>query len=174
VIAILISTLGGNNGIILTVARMPYAMARQGMFCRPQGVVHARYGTPVVALLTQGAIASVLTLVPNCLGLPGLGRICSPRPIYDQLATYVVFAEFVFYALSAGAVIRLRRAAPQLPRPYRTWGYPITPLVFIVFAVWLVVNTIIETPKDSAIGAGLILLGLPGYFYWRRAGAARR
>jgi amino acid transporter len=168
VIAILISTLGANNGIILTAARIPYAMARQGVFFRSQGLVHSTYGTPVVALLTQGAIASVLTLVPNCLGIPGLGRICSPRPIYDQLATYVVFAEFVFYALSAGAVIRLRRAAGHLPRPYRTWGYPITPLVFIAFAVWLVVTTIIETPKDSAIGAGLILLGLPGYWYWKK------
>ena len=73
------------------------------------------------------------------------------------------------------AVIRLRRTAPDLPRPYRAWGYPLTPILFIVFAVWLVGNTIVETPKDSAIGAGLILLGLPGYFYWRRAtGSGKR
>jgi amino acid transporter len=161
--AVLISTLGANNGIILTAARIPYAMARQGMFFRAQGLVNSRYGTPVVALVTQGIIASVLTLVPKCV----LG-ICSPRPLYDQLTTYVVFAQFVFYALSAGAVIRLRHTAPQVRRPYRTWGYPVTPVVFIAFAVWLVYNTIVETPKDSAIGAGLILLGLPGYFYWRR------
>jgi amino acid transporter len=164
VAAILISTLGANNGIILTAARIPYAMARQGVFFRAQGLVHLRYGTPIVALVTQGVIACVLTLVPKCVF-----GICSPRPLYDQLATYVVFAQFVFYALSAGAVIRLRRKAPQLERPYRTWGYPVTPIVFIAFAIWLVANTIVETPKDSAIGAGLILLGLPGYFYWRRA-----
>jgi len=163
VVAILISTLGANNGIILTAARIPYAMARQGVFFQAQGLVHARYGTPVVALITQGVIASVLTLVPNCVF-----GICSPRPLYDQLATYVVFAQFVFYALSAGAVLKLRRSAPQLARPYRTWGYPVTPLVFIGFAIWLVYNTIVETPKDSAIGAGLILLGLPGYWYWKR------
>ena len=163
-VAILISTLGANNGIILTAARIPYAMARQGVFFRAQGLVNPRFGTPVVALVTQGVIASVLTLVPRCI----LG-VCSPRPLYDQLATYVVFAQFVFYALSAGAVIRLRRTAPQLERPYRTWGYPITPIVFIAFAIWLVYNTIVETPKDSAIGAGLILIGLPGYYYWRRA-----
>jgi len=154
VVAILISTLGANNGIILTAARIPYAMARGGMFFRSQGIVHPRYATPAVALLTQGVIASALTAFGT----------------YDQLFTYVVFAQFVFYALSAGAVIRLRRTAPQLARPYRTWGYPVTPIVFIAFAVWLVYNTIVETPKDSAIGAGLILVGLPGYYYWRRAG----
>jgi len=152
VVAILISTLGANNGIILTAARIPYAMARGGMFFRSQGIVHPRYATPAVALLTQGVIASALTAFGT----------------YDQLFTYVVFAQFVFYALSAGAVMRLRRTAPQLARPYRTWGYPVTPIVFISFAVWLVYNTIVETPKDSAIGAGIILLGLPGYWYWKK------
>ncbi len=157
VVAILISTLGANNGIILTAARIPYAMARGGMFFRSQGIVHPRYATPAVALLTQGVIASALTAFGT----------------YDQLFTYVVFAQFVFYALSAGAVIRLRQTAPQLARPYRTWGYPVTPIVFIAFAIWLVYNTIVETPRDSAIGAGLILLGLPGYYYWRRTRAGR-
>ena len=174
VIAILISTLGASNGIIMTAARIPYAMARQGAFFRSQGFLHPRYATPVIALVTQGVIASVLTLVPNCVAIPNVFSVCSPRPLYDQLATYVVFAQFVFYALSAGAVILLRRRAPELPRPYRTWGYPLTPIIFIVFAVWLVLNTIVATPKDSAIGAGLILLGLPGYYYWRRAGAGGR
>jgi len=158
VIAILVSTLGANNGIVLTAARIPYAMARAGVFFRAQGLVHSRYGTPTVALITQGAIAALLT---------ALGT-------YDQLFTYVVFAQFVFYALSAGAVIRLRSKEPQVPRPYRTWGYPLTPIVFIAFAIWLVFNTIKETPVDSAVGAGIILLGLPGYFYWRRAGGAGR
>ena len=153
VVAILISTLGANNGIVLTAARIPYAMARGGMFFHSQGTVHPRYGTPITALVTQGIIASLLTAFGT----------------YDQLFTYVVFAEFVFYALSASAVIRLRQTAPQIARPYRTWGYPVTPIVFIAFAIWLVYNTIVETPKDSAIGAGLILLGLPGYYYWRRA-----
>jgi APA family basic amino acid/polyamine antiporter len=150
--AILVSTLGANNGIILTAARIPYAMARGGLFFRSQGLVHPRFATPVVALVTQGVIASILART---------GR-------YDQLFTYVIFAQFVFYALSAGAVILLRRRAPQVARPYRTWGYPVTPLVFIAFALWLVANTIAESPRESAVGAGLILLGLPGYWYWRR------
>jgi basic amino acid/polyamine antiporter, APA family len=150
--AILVSALGANNGIILTAARIPYAMARHGVFFRSQGIVHPRFATPVVALVTQGAVSAALTLT---------GR-------YDQLFTYVVFAQFVFYASSAGAVILLRRRAPQLARPYRTWGYPVTPLVFIACAVWLVANTIAESPRESAVGAGLILLGLPGYWYWKR------
>src|SRR5437773_4484207 len=168
VIAILISTLGANNGIILTAARIPYAMARQGMFFQAQGRVHSRYATPVVALLTQGVVASALTLVPKCIVIPKILTICSTRPLYDQLATYVVFAQFVFYALSAGAVIRLRKTAPEIARPYPTWGHPVTSIALIAFAVWLVYNTIVETPRDSAIGAGLILLGLPGYWYWKK------
>ncbi|HEY3279130.1 MAG TPA: amino acid permease [Gemmatimonadales bacterium] len=155
-VAILVSTLGANNGIILTAARIPYAMARGGLFFPSQGIVHPRFATPVVALLTQGVISSALALT---------GR-------YDQLFTYVVFAQFVFYALSAGAVLLLRRTAPEVARPYRTWGYPVTPVVFIAFALWLVANTIAESPRESAVGAGLILLGLPGYWYWR--GAQRR
>jgi APA family basic amino acid/polyamine antiporter len=153
--AILVSTLGANNGIVFTAARIPYAMARGGLFFRSQANVHPRFGTPVVALVTQGVIASIFALLGT----------------YDQLITCIVFAGFVFYALSAAAVIRLRAVAPELPRPYRTWGYPVTPVVFIVFAVWLVGNTILETPRESAIGAGLILLGLPGYWYWRKKGS---
>jgi len=150
--AILISTLGANNGIILTAARIPYAMAKSGLFFRSQAYVHPRFATPVTALVTQGAISSVLALSGT----------------YDALITFVVFASFVFYALSAAAVMRLRRAAPHVERPYRTWGYPVTPLVFIGFALWLVLNTIKETPRESAVGAGLILLGLPGYWYWKK------
>jgi APA family basic amino acid/polyamine antiporter len=150
--AILVSTLGANNGIVLTAARIPYAMARGGLFFRSQGNVHPRFATPVVALVVQGVISSVLALSGT----------------YGQLTTYVVFASFVFYALSCGAVLRLRRTAPHVARPYRTWGYPVTPIVFIAFALWLVGNTIRELPRESAVGAGLILLGLPGYWYWKR------
>jgi APA family basic amino acid/polyamine antiporter len=156
--AILVSTLGANNGIVLTAARIPYAMARGGLFFRSQGIVSERFATPVVALITQGVISAALTLS---------GR-------YDQLFTYVVFAQFVFYALGCGAVMRLRRTKPDIPRPYRTWGYPWTPIVFIAFALWLVANTILERPRDAAIGAGLIVLGLPGYWYWKNKDGNRR
>jgi amino acid transporter len=154
--AILISALGANNGIILTAARIPYAMARQGLFFRAQGYVHPRYATPTIALITQAVISAVLAATGT----------------YDALFTYVVFAEFLFYALSAIAVLRLRRRAPQLARPYRTWGYPWTPIVFIACAALLVGNTIWTKPRESAMGAALILVGLPAYLYWRRAGRA--
>lgn len=151
-VAILVSALGANNGIVLTAARIPYAMARGGLFFAWAGRVHPRLGTPVAALIAQGVVACALTFAGA----------------YDRLALYVVFASWIFYAMSCAAVIRLRYTAPDLPRPYRTWGYPMTPLLFIAFALWLVYNTVREKPLDAAVGVGLILLGLPGYFYWRR------
>ena len=149
--AILISTLGANNGIVLTAARIPYAMAREGLMFRWIGGVHPRFLTPVPSLLVQAAIAIVLTLTGT----------------YDQLFTYVIFTEFLFYAAMCGAVIRLRRTAATLDRPYRTWGYPVTPLAFIAFAIWLVVNTIVEKPIDSLVGTAILVAGLPLYFYWK-------
>jgi APA family basic amino acid/polyamine antiporter len=106
----------------------------------------------VPALVAQGVIACALLFTGT----------------YEQLATYVVFASFLFYGMSCAAVVRLRRTRPELPRPYRAWGYPVTPLVFIGFAAWLVGNTILEAPRDAAIGAGIIVAGLPGYWYWTR------
>ena len=150
--AIVVSTLGANNGIILTAARIPYAMARGGHFFRWAGSVHPRFGTPAVALAAQAVVAVALTLSGS----------------YQQLATYVVFASFLFYAMSAGAVIVLRRRRPELPRPYRTWGYPVTPLVFIAFAAWLVLNTIVEAPTDAMVGAGLVAMGVPVYWLVQR------
>ncbi len=148
---ILVSTLGANNGIVLTAARVPYAMARGGVLPAWLGGVHPRFLTPTPSLVVQAAIAIALTVWGT----------------YDQLFTYVIFAQFLFYAMACGAVVRLRAKAPDLPRPYRTWGYPVTPLVFIAFATWLVGNTIAEQPGDSAVGAALILAGLPLY-WWRR------
>ncbi len=152
--AIVVSTLGANNGIVLTAARIPYAMARGGHFFRWAGMVHPRWATPVPALVVQGVIAAALVFSGT----------------YEQLATYVIFASFLFYAMSCAAVIRLRRTRPEMERPYRAWGYPVTPLVFIAFSVWLVWNTIAEAPRDAAIGATLIAAGLPGYWYWTRGG----
>jgi APA family basic amino acid/polyamine antiporter len=153
--AILVSTLGANNGIILTAARVPYAMARDGLLFAFIGKVHPRWLTPANSLLVQALISIALALTGK----------------YDWLYTYVVFAQFVFYALMCGAVIRLRRRRTDLPRPYRAWGYPVTPILFIGFSVWLVANTIREDPVDSAVAAALIALGLPLYF-WRKARSA--
>lgn len=152
-VAILISTLGANNGIVLTAARIPYAMARDGLLFPFIGKVHSRWLTPANSLLVQAVISIVLTLTGQ----------------YDWLYTYVVFAEFVFYALMCGAVLRLRSRRADLPRPYRTWGYPVTPVLFIGFSLWLVANTIVQDPIDSAVAAGLIALGLPFYLYFKSA-----
>jgi len=151
--AILISTLGANNGIVLTAARIPYAMARDGLMFRWVGGVHSRFLTPAPSLLLQGVISCLLALSGT----------------YEQLFTYVIFTEFLFYAAMCAAVIRLRRRAPNMPRPYRAWGYPFTPLAFIGFAVWLVYNTVREKPVDSLVGIVILAAGLPFYFYWKRS-----
>ncbi len=150
-IAILISTLGSNNGIVFTAARIPYAMAKEKLFFQSMGKVHEKYRVPIVALIVQGVWACILTATGS----------------YDQLYTYVVFVSWLFYAMSCGAVLILRRKAPNLPRPYKTWGYPVVPIIFILFAIWLMLNTIVEAPRDAAIGAGIMLSGLPIYFYWK-------
>ena len=156
--AILISTLGANNGIVLTAARIPYAMARDGLMFKWIGGVHPRFLTPVPSLIVQAAISIGLTLT---------GR-------YDQLYTYVIFTQFLFYAIMCSAVIRLRSTAPAMERPYRAWGYPVTPIAFILFAAWLVGNTILEKPIDSLKGSVILLAGLPLYFYWRRSAVSRQ
>ncbi len=149
--AIIVSTLGANNGIVLTSARIPYAVSRAGLFFRWMGAVHPRFHTPNAALLTQGAVAAAFALTGT----------------YDQLFTYVVFASWMFYGMSAAAVMRLRGTAPNLPRPYRVWGYPVTPVLFVAFALWLVASTIAESPLESGIGGAIILAGVPVYRYWR-------
>jgi APA family basic amino acid/polyamine antiporter len=150
-IAIIVSTAGANNGIILTSARIPYAVSRDGLFFEWMGRVNPRFRTPNASLITQGVISAVLALSGT----------------YDQLFTYMVFASWVFYAMSCAAVIRLRAKAPEMPRPYRVWGYPVTPVVFIIFAAWLVASTIAESPLESLVGAGIITAGVPVYLYWR-------
>jgi APA family basic amino acid/polyamine antiporter len=152
--AIIVATLGANNGIVFTSARIPYAMARQGLFFSWAAKLHPIFRSPVITLLVQGGVAVALTLTGS----------------YVQLSTYVVFVSFLFYALSAAAVIVLRYRAPTLARPYRAWGYPLTPLLFIAFAMYLVIDTIVQTPRDSAVGAGILVAGLPAYWYWKKAG----
>ncbi len=150
-IGVMVSTAGTNNGIIFTTARAPYAMAQRGYFMKWAGAIHPRFQTPVVAMVLQGSWASILALTGT----------------FNQLATYVVFASFVFYGMSAAAVLVLRRRKPDMPRPYQTWGYPVTPILFVGFALWLVGSTIVAAPVDAAIGLGMIVLGVPVYFYWK-------
>jgi APA family basic amino acid/polyamine antiporter len=159
-VAIMTATLGSNNGIVLTAARVPYAMARDGLLPRWLAGVHPRFLTPIPSLGVQALVSIALTLISSDP---------SWKTTYNHLFTYVVLAEFVAYAMSCGAVILLRRKAPDMVRPYRAWGYPITPIVFILFALWLLYNTAREQPMDVAMSTLLVLAGLPLYWWQRRA-----
>lgn len=153
-LAILISLVGANNGFILTSARINYAMAEDKLFFKQAARIHPRFQSPANALIIQCIWACLLTFTGT----------------FNQLITYIIFASWIFYAMSCGAVMILRRKKPDLERPYKTPGYPWVPVVFILFAVFLTINTILEAPRDAAIGAGLVLSGLPLYFYWKQNG----
>jgi basic amino acid/polyamine antiporter, APA family len=153
-LAIMISILGALNGAILTGARVPFAMARDGLFFARLGELSQRTHAPVASLLAQGAWASVLAMLGT----------------FDQLTNYVIFSGWIFYALTTASVFVLRRRMPDAPRPYRTIGYPLTPIVFVLAAIWLLYNTL-ATPSSRAeaiVGLALIALGLPVYAWFRR------
>jgi APA family basic amino acid/polyamine antiporter len=150
-IAAMISIFAALNGSILSGSRVPYAAARDGYFFRPIAAVHPVYRTPGVSILTLSAWSALLVLS---------GR-------YEQLFTYVIFASWILYGMTTAAVIVLRKKRPDLPRPYRTAGYPFVPVLFVLVAIALVLSTLMDSPRESLMGIGLILLGLPFYFYWR-------
>ncbi len=154
-LAALLSTIGVLNGSILTGARIPYAMARDGLFFARFGRLNDRSAVPVPSILLQGVWASVLALSAT----------------FDQLTDCVIFAGMIFYAATTLAVFVLRRKQPDTPRPYKTLGYPVVPLLFIAVAAWLLCNTLQTNPLESAAGLGLIALWLPVYFWLRRAAA---
>lgn len=146
--AIVASILGALNAIVLAGPRAYYQMARDGLFLSPFAAVHPRFQTPAAAIALQG--------VWSCLLIPLLGG-------FSQLFTYVVFGGWIFYALGVAAVIVLRKREPELPRPFRVPGYPIVPLLFVAAALVLIANTLLTTPRESLLGIGFILLGLPLY-----------
>ncbi|HEY3840792.1 MAG TPA: amino acid permease [Bryobacteraceae bacterium] len=151
-IAAMISIFAALNGSILTGARVPYAMARDGSFFRSVARVHPRFQTPSVSILLLSAWSAILVLS---------GR-------YDQLYTGVIFASWILYSMATASVIVLRRKRPDLPRSYRTLGYPYVPILFVATAILLEVFTLRDSPRESIGGIVLILLGLPCYFYWKR------
>jgi APA family basic amino acid/polyamine antiporter len=150
--AVLVSTFGTDNGMILSGPRVTYAMSRDKVFFECMGKVHPKYRTPHVSVAVQGLWSALLTLS---------GR-------FDQLFTYVIFAAWLFYAMTTAGVIVLRIRRPRAPRPYRTWGYPYIPLLFILASSALLVNTLIADPRDSLFGLAIVLLGVPVYLGFRR------
>ncbi len=147
---VVISTLGCNVAGTLAMSRACYAMAVDRLFFRSVAAVHPRYRTPHVAIAFT-CIWSALLAVSGS---------------YDQLFTYVTFASVLFSTLGGVAIFRLRRTHAALPRPYKTWGYPWVPGLFVAGSGLLVVNTLMERPVESLMGLGLVAIGLPAYWYW--------
>ena len=165
--AIVISTFGCNNGLILAGARVSYAMARDGLFFRRIGTLNSR-NVPATALAATGIWSAALTLFRTATPDPRTGAVTYGN-VYTQLLEYIVSADLVFYALMVGAVLVLRRKMPDAPRPYRTAGYPLVPVVYITLAALLVVDLAYLTPSTSGAGYVLVLTGVPVYLLWRRA-----
>ncbi len=156
--AILCSILGAMNALILAGPRAYYQMAKDGLFIERVSRVHPKWRTPVEALLFQGLWSGFLVLV--------IGG-------FAQLFTYVIFGGWIFYALAVLSVIALRKKEPGLVRPYRVPGYPFVPILFGATALAIVVNTLVETPRESLFGLGFIALGIPVYWLQRKLRPAR-
>lgn len=149
--AVVFSTFGALNGSILATSRVVYAMGRTKLFFKSMGWVHPRFKTPYIALLALGVWSSVLVLTGS----------------FDIITDYVMFAAWLFYALGAYGVFVLRRKMPDAPRPYKVWGYPFTPAVFVLFSVAFLINTIISDTQNAKMGLVLIFSGVPFYFYMK-------
>ncbi len=151
-LAVVFSTFGCLSSTILYCTRIYLAMAQDGVFFRSLARIHPRYRTPTMSILAQGVWAIALTFSGT----------------YEQLYTYVIFAVFLFHAATGAGIFVLRKKRPEHPRPYRVWGYPVVPVVFILTSMAFVANTLVERPIESLWGLGLLALGLPAYFSWRR------
>ena len=150
-LCVLVSVFGCISATVISGPRVFYAMAKDGLFFRRIASVHPRHRTPAQAILWQCVWSSALCLSGT----------------YDQLFTFVIFAAVLFYALAGASVIVLRRRHPEWPRPYRTWGYPVTPIVYVGVCVLVLGNTLINQPVESGWGLAILGCGLPAYFYWR-------
>lgn len=148
---ILVSIFSAANGLILTAPRLYFAMARDGVFFKRLAIVNPRFGTPAFAIIATATWAAVL----------------AASGTFEQLLTFVVFTGWIFYGLGALSVFVYRRTQPDAQRPFRVPGYPITPLLFVLSAAGLVLNTMVTQPLRAAAGLGVVLLGAPAYFAWR-------
>ena len=154
-IAMILCALGALNSTILTGARVPYAMARDGLFFSAARTIDRRFHTPGGALIFQGILASALALTGT----------------FEELYSLYIFAQSIFFILATASVFALRRREPLLHRPYRTWGYPVVPALFLVGTSILTLNLLWTRPVRSGIGLAFIVLGLPFYRHWRRTAA---
>jgi len=155
-LAMACSAFGALHVVVLTGARIPYAMARDGVFFKFASRIHPAFNTPTGALLFLGALAALLALTGT----------------FEELYSLFVFAVWIFFALVGIGLLRLRWVEPNLARPYRAWGYPWTPLIFVLVAVALTVNLWMVRPVRSSLGLAVILLGIPFYYRWRKSGSS--
>jgi APA family basic amino acid/polyamine antiporter len=156
--AILISSFGCNNGLILSGARVYYAMAKDGLFFRSVAKLHPTYKTPAVSLMVQMVWACLLCVSGS----------------YGQLLDYIIFAVLVFYILTIVGLFVLRRTRPDAPRPYKAVGYPVLPAIYIVMALFIDVVLLLYKPQFTWPGLIVVLLGIPVYYAWSRSAGARR
>jgi APA family basic amino acid/polyamine antiporter len=150
-VAAMISIFAALNGSILSGSRVPYALAKDGLFFRTCAYVHPKFGSPSNSILLLSLWSAVLVLT---------GR-------YEELYTLVIFPSWILYAMATASVIVLRRKRPDLPRPYKTIGYPVVPVLFVVVAGALIVSTLFNSPRESMLGLGIIAVGVPFYLRWR-------
>jgi len=150
--AMVISSFGSLHASVLSNSRIPFAMAREGLFFKGLARLSAHSSVPVRALLAQGTWASLLAISGT----------------YDTLTDSVIFASWLFYGLVAGALFVFRRTLRDAPRAFRAPGYPIIPIVFLLATLALLINTFIATPRQALLGVGTLVLGLPFYAYWAR------
>jgi len=149
---IALACFGASASCTLSGARVYYAMAKDGAFFHSMARIHPKYRTPAISLIGQGVWAAVLTVS---------GR-------YDQLYTYVIYGMVLSYTLTVIGLFVLRRKRPDVPRPYRCTGYPWLPAIYILLGSWWTLNTIVTRPKEALAGTAIVLLGIPGYLYWKR------
>jgi APA family basic amino acid/polyamine antiporter len=164
-IAIIISTFGCNNGLILSGARVYYAMAQDGLFFRRTGLLNARH-VPAYGLALQCVWASLLVL-PRTRTVDAAGAVTYGN-LYGTLLDYVVFAVLIFYVLTIAGIFVLRRKQPDAERPYRAFGYPLVPVLYIVTASVIALVLLVYKTKTSLPGLLIVLTGIPVYFAWRR------
>jgi APA family basic amino acid/polyamine antiporter len=148
----MISSFGSLHASVLSNSRIPFAMAREGLFFRGLAKLSPRSNVPVRALMAQGAWGSLLAISGT----------------YDALTDSVIFASWLFYGLAAGALFVFRRSMADVPRAFRAPGYPVIPIIFVLATAALLVNTFIATPRQALQGVLMLLLGLPFYWYWSR------
>jgi APA family basic amino acid/polyamine antiporter len=164
-LALMISTFGCNNGLILSGSRVSYAMARDGFLFRRLALTNKNH-VPAFALLAQCTWACFLVLPRTVSYVEGTLVFGN---VYTQLLEYIVSVDLLSAALSVMAVIVLRRKIPATDRPYRTLGYPVTPVIFLALAIFVMLTLVLLAPGTAGIGYLLALTGIPAYFLWRRS-----